>query len=82
MITATVTRYQNWPVWLQSIGGFHNNRNDSATGRAETYMKGCRRPHRERKLSLTWPITGSIRQSSSMAVITAAATMVAGRPTT
>jgi hypothetical protein len=45
-------------------------------------MNGCRRPHFERVLSESWPITGSMKASRMKANMIARPTVAAGRPTT
>src|SRR5271166_870427 len=61
-------------------GGFSMNTTHRATGRAEAYMKGWRRPIRVRVLSDIWPTMRSQRASITTAAPSAQLTQWAGRP--
>lgn len=76
-----VNRPHSPRLWT-SPGGHRRPVNASASGTAEAYMKGCRRPRRERQLSDSDPASGSVTASKMSAIISASPASVPGSSST
>ena len=75
-------KYVKSPPCESPAGGFHSSQYITATGSADAYMNGWRRPQRECRWSEAKPMTGSIIASATNASMMPRPTHDSGRPRT